>query len=132
MAPGDSLVRFLFLNPGSRAFYLDWEHAARNAVAAVRAATGVDPDDPMVAALVGELSERSPDFRRLWARHDVRVKTCEVRRFRHPEAGELSLTYEAFSVNSAPGQQLLVYQAAAGSGSERSLRRLVRLHRSAP
>src|SRR5215469_688997 len=82
MAPGDSLVRFAFLNPRSRMFYVDWEKVARNVVAAVRTATGVGPDDPKVAAMVAELSERSPDFRRLWARHDVQVKTSGVRSFR--------------------------------------------------
>ena len=130
MAPGDSLVRFVFLNPRSRAFYVDWEKAASNGVAALHAAAGVDPDDHKVAALVGELFERSLDFRRLWARYDVQVKTSGVKRFRHPEVGELSLTYETLSVNSASGQQLLIYQAEAGSGSERALRRLDSLHRS--
>jgi len=130
MAPGDSLVRFVFLNPRSRTFYVDWEKAARNGVGAVRAATGVHPDDPKVAALVGELSERSPDFRRLWARYDVQVNTSGVKRFRHPEVGELNLTYETLNVNSASGQQLLIYQAEAGSGSEGALLRLDSLHRS--
>jgi transcriptional regulator with XRE-family HTH domain len=130
MAPGDSLVRFVFLNPRSRAFYVDWEKAARNGVAAVHAAIGVDPDDPKVAALVGELSVRSPDFRRLWAQYDVQVNTSGVRRLRHPEVGELSLTFESLSVNSASGQQLLIYQAEAGSGSESALRRLDSMHRS--
>jgi hypothetical protein len=130
MAPGDSIVRFVFLNPRSRTFYVDWEKVAHNVVAAVRAATGVGPDDPKVAAMVGELSERSPDFRLLWARHDVQAKTSGVRRFRHPEVGELSLMYEMLSVNSAPGQQLLIYQAEADSRSECALRRLDRLHRS--
>lgn len=130
MAPGDSLVRFVFLNPRSRTFYMDWEKVARNGVAAVRVAAGVDPDDPKVAAMVGELSRQSPDFRRLWARHDVQVKTSGVRRFRHPEVGELSLTYETLSVNSAPGQQLVIYEAEVGSRSECALRDLDRLHRS--
>jgi transcriptional regulator with XRE-family HTH domain len=124
MQPGDSLVRFVFLTPASRTFYVDWEKVARNGVAAVRAATGSDPGDPKIAGLVDELTQESADFRRIWARHDVKVKTGDVKRFRHPEVGELTLTYETFSVNSAPGQQLLVYQADPGSASERALRLL--------
>lgn len=128
MTPGDSLVRFVFLTPASRTFYAEWEKVARNGVAAVRAATGIDPDDPKITAMIRELSDRSPDFRRLWARHDVQVKTGGVKHFRHPRVGELSLTYETFSVNSAPGQQLLVYQPEPASPSERALRCLSELH----
>lgn len=131
MTPGDSLVRFVFLTPASRTFYAEWEKVARNGVAAVHAATGTDPDDPKITAMIAELSERSPDFRRLWARHDVQVKTGDVKHFRHSLVGELSLTYETFNVNSAPGQQLLIYQAEPGSASERALRRLSELHCSA-
>jgi hypothetical protein len=35
--------------------------------------------------------------------------------------GELTLHYESFTVNSAPGQQLVVYQADPGSPSEEAL-----------
>ncbi|WP_318836382.1 MmyB family transcriptional regulator [Actinomadura rudentiformis] len=35
--------------------------------------------------------------------------------------GELTLHYESLTVNSAPGQQLVVYQAEPGSASEEAL-----------
>jgi hypothetical protein len=35
--------------------------------------------------------------------------------FHHAEVGDLELHYEAFTVNSAPTQQLIVYQAEPGS-----------------
>jgi MmyB-like transcription regulator ligand binding domain len=70
--------------------------------------------------LVGELSLKSEDFRRLWARHDVRAKTAGVKRFRHPLVGELTLGYETFAVNSSPGQLLVVYHAEPDSPSERA------------
>jgi transcriptional regulator with XRE-family HTH domain len=115
----DDLVRLVFLDPDARDFYPDWERVAVNTVGGLRA--GVDPDDRRLVETVGELSVRSVDFRRLWARHDIRQKAHETKRFRHPLVGELTLIYEALTVNSAPGQQLIVYQAEPGSPSVEAL-----------
>jgi transcriptional regulator with XRE-family HTH domain len=115
------LVRLVFLDPDARDFYPEWDRVAVNTVAGLRAAAGLDPDDPALVETVGELSVKSAEFRRLWARHDIRQKTHETKRFQHPLVGELTLTYESLTVNSAPGQQLVVYQAAPGSASEEAL-----------
>lgn len=117
----DDLVRLVFLDPDARAFYPDWERVAVNTVAGLRSAAGTDHDDPRLVQTIGELSLNSPEFCRLWARHDIRQKTHEMKRFRHPLVGELTLEYESLTVNSAPDQQLVVYQAAAGSPSEQAL-----------
>ncbi|WP_406155390.1 helix-turn-helix transcriptional regulator [Streptomyces sp. NBC_00882] len=115
------LLRLVFLDPDARQFYPDWEPVAVNTVAALRAAAAAGHEDPRLFATVGELSLRSEEFRRLWARHDIRRKTRESKRFGHPLVGELTLEYESLTVNSAPGQQLVVYQADPGSPSEQAL-----------
>ncbi|MER5217328.1 helix-turn-helix transcriptional regulator [Streptomyces sp. NPDC002838] len=115
------LPRLVFLDPDAREFYPDWERVAVNTVAGLRAAAGTDHDDPRLIETVGELSLKSEEFRSLWARHDIRQKTHETKRFRHPLVGELTLDYESLTVNSAPGRQLVVYQAAPGSPSEQAL-----------
>ncbi|MFD9001564.1 helix-turn-helix transcriptional regulator [Streptomyces sp. NPDC059582] len=111
----DNLLRMTFLDPAARDFYRDWDRAAESCVAALRRAAGIDPDDPRLIEIVGELSMRSAEFRALWARHDVRGKSREAKLFHHAEVGDLELHYEAFTVNSAPGQQVIVYQAEPGS-----------------
>lgn len=57
---------------------------AHDAVPILRAEAGHNPNDKRLTDLVGELSTRSEDFRRLWASHDVRYTA--------PEAGHVEDT----------------------------------------
>jgi transcriptional regulator with XRE-family HTH domain len=116
----DNLLRLAFLNPEAQAFWPDWEKSASFKVAHLRAAAGADPDDPFLPELVEELSQHD-EFRRLWARHDINPQTVVQKRFRHREVGDLTLAYESFTINSAPGQQLIIFQAEPGSPSEQAL-----------
>ncbi|MDH6219645.1 helix-turn-helix domain-containing protein [Streptomyces pseudovenezuelae] len=115
-----SLITAMFLNPAAQDFYRDWAVVAQGCVAALRAANPA-PDDQRLQELVGELSVRSHDFARIWARHEVRAKTASAKRFHHPLVGDLTLDFETFSVHSAPGQHLVVYRAEPGSPAEQSL-----------
>ncbi|MCO6010459.1 helix-turn-helix transcriptional regulator [Actinoallomurus purpureus] len=117
----DNLLRMTFLDPAAPHFYRDWDRAAESSVATLRRAAGIDPDDPRLRELVGELSMKSADFRVLWARHDVRGKTRDAKLFHHAQVGDLELHYEAFTVNSAPSQQLIIYLAEPGSTSAEAL-----------
>jgi hypothetical protein len=44
-----------------------------------------------------------------------------LRAFRHPSVGDLDLHHQTFTVNAAPGQQLVVYQADPASPSADAL-----------
>lgn len=116
-----NLVRFVFLNPAAHSFYPQWGQVAQSSLGALRAAAGDMLNDPRLIDLVGELSLKSPEFRRLWARHDVRGKTHEAKVFHHHDVGELTLTYDSLTVDGATGQQLIVYQAEANSRSAQAL-----------
>ncbi|GAA2824717.1 helix-turn-helix transcriptional regulator [Kitasatospora aburaviensis] len=117
----DNLLRMTFLDPAARSFHRDWDEAARASVAALRSAAGRDREDRGLIELVGELALRSAEFRVLWARHEVHGKSGGAKRFRHPQIGDLDLTFETFTVNSSPEQQLVVYQAAPGTASAEGL-----------
>jgi len=121
-----NLIRFVFLDPAARRFYRHWEEIARTCVAGLRAAASLNAEDETLQALVGHLTAHSEDFTRLWAEYDVRAKTHQTKRLLHPQVGELTLTYQTFTVNGSPGHQLGTYQAEPGSASEAALRELVR------
>lgn len=110
-APADNLARMVFLDPAGRDFYQEWERAAHSCVAELRFAYGHDPESLRINQVVTELSAQSSEFADLWARHDVKPKTQEAKHLRHPQVGDLHIQFSAFTVNGAPGQQLVVYQA---------------------
>ncbi|WP_246106274.1 helix-turn-helix transcriptional regulator [Pseudonocardia kunmingensis] len=126
--PGDgNIVRHVFLDPGAREFYPDWSDVAEETVAALRASAADAPDDPRLVTLVGELSVRSDEFRRLWARHDVRAKAAGRKRLVSPVVGEVTVGWESLAVASAPGQLVVTYFAEPGSPSAAALARLQEL-----
>ncbi|QKW13625.1 helix-turn-helix domain-containing protein [Verrucosispora sp. NA02020] len=123
-AEADNLVRMAFLDPAGTTFFADWRRTAEACVANLRLALGHDPHDRRARELVEEMGAASPEFRRLWGRHDVQGKTHEAKTFRHSAVGELTLSYHAFDVRDAPGQQLIVYRAEPHSRSAEALRLL--------
>ncbi|MDT7839515.1 helix-turn-helix transcriptional regulator [Streptomyces justiciae] len=116
MAPARrNIVRQLFLEPGGRDLYPDFPAVAAQTVAHLRLSAGAHPDDPALRDLVGELSLKSEDFRRLWADHQVRACMYGVKRVRHPIAGLLTLPYESLTLPETPDQTLVVYTPEPGS-----------------
>jgi MmyB-like transcription regulator ligand binding domain len=77
-----------------------------------------------LAELIGELSMKSEDFRRWWARHDVNDKAHGTKRLDHPVVGPLTLDYETLALPGDGDQTLFIYMAAPGSESETALRLL--------
>ncbi|MEU9014535.1 helix-turn-helix transcriptional regulator [Streptomyces sp. NPDC048479] len=113
----DNLARMVFLDPAARTFYQDWEKAANSCVAEIRAAYGYDPASPRITEVVYTLRAKSPEFAELWARHEVKGKTQQAKNLTHPEVGALEIQFSAFTVNDAPHQQLVVYQAEPASAT---------------
>ncbi|GLY19925.1 transcriptional regulator [Kineosporia sp. NBRC 101677] len=116
-----NLTRMLFLDAHTRELHRDWADEAATSVASLRYVAAHHPDDPALAALIGELSLRSPEFAALWARHQVRLCSSGTRRLHHPVVGDLDLSFEVLHLPDATGVRLLTHTAAPGSATAQGL-----------
>jgi len=110
-----NLARFIFLDSRARDYYADWPLACSLTAAMLRYQAGRDPLNSDLTALVGELSMRSPRFRRDWADQDVHEHRTGTKVYRHPAVGEVQVTYDVFAMPGEPGLSITTYTAEEGS-----------------
>ncbi|MFF7594490.1 helix-turn-helix transcriptional regulator [Streptomyces sp. NPDC007896] len=131
ITPGENALRSVFLDAAVRAMYdgddQDWERVAATMVAGIRALAGPEGRDRHLAELVGELSLRSEEFCRMWARQEV--ARCASGRvvLTHPRVGRMELNYEKLAITGTHGQHLAFFHAAPNGESAQSLARLAQL-----
>lgn len=119
-----NLARFIFFDAAADQLFPEWATAADDAVALLRSEAARTPDSPAVTRLVGELATRSEQFRTRWAAHNVKAHRHGIKRFRHPEVGELALIYNVFDITGVGGLSLIGYTAEPNSRSDEALRLL--------
>ncbi|ROO87157.1 helix-turn-helix protein [Actinocorallia herbida] len=115
-------LRLIFTDAVVRGLHREWDHDAREAVAALRMEAAADPDDPDLAQLVGELSVQDPDFRTWWAEQWVNSATYGTKHYRHRLVGDLTLDCDTWSSPDGSGQRLMVLTAEPGGPSHDALR----------
>ena len=125
--PGDSFVRFLFLDPLARERIVNWEHFAATAVAALRREAGRHPEDTRLTALIDEL-RHDEDVARWWDDHAVRDYASVAKQISHPIAGDLFFDIESVTAPQDPDQRLVVYTAEPHSRTARILPLLASWH----
>ncbi|OQR63085.1 transcriptional regulator [Streptomyces maremycinicus] len=125
-----NMARLVFLDAHTRDLYTDWPAKARAVVGNLRLTAGRFPHDPLLAALIGELSMRSPEFAGMWADH--RILACDVADYemRHPLVGTLAVTQQTLQSPRGSGPSLVVVTAVPGSPSAAALTLLA--HTTAP
>lgn len=119
-----NMTRILFLDEPTRNLYPFWRSEAGRAVASLRLLSGRFADDPQLAALLGELTLKSPEFAVMWAEHPVENCMSGIKTMNHPDLGRLELDFEVLSMPDESGQRLLTYTAAPGSPAAEALDRL--------
>ncbi len=86
----------------------------------LRATLARYPADPAVRGLVDELRDASPDFARLWERHDVQAAPMLTKTFRHPVVGEVTVDCDTLTLTDHD-QYLVLFSAQPGSPSAEAL-----------
>jgi len=121
-----NIARYIFLDSGAQDFFVDWDAAGSATAALLRADAAREPRDRALRELVGELSTLSPEFRGLWAAHDVLIRHDGVKRLQHPDVGHLELTFQSVDLplSGRAVHNLITYTAEPGTTSEDRLKLL--------
>jgi MmyB-like transcription regulator ligand binding domain len=67
--------------------------------------------------MIGELSTRSPQFRKDGANQDVHEHRTGRKVYRHPEVGEIEITFDVFEIPAETGLSICTYSVDEGSDS---------------
>jgi hypothetical protein len=96
-------ARFVYLDPASREFYVEWDRAADDIAAMLRSEAGRNANDKQLIELIGELTTRSEVFRTRWAAHDVKFHRTGFKRLHHPWLAPSTWTSRRWSCPDIPG-----------------------------
>lgn len=86
----------------------------------LRATLARYPSDPAVTGLIEELRDGSPEFSRLWQRHDVQGAPMLTKTFRHPAIGQITVDCDSLTLTDRD-QHLVLYTAPPGSRDAEAL-----------
>jgi transcriptional regulator with XRE-family HTH domain len=122
--PERNLARKAFLRPARADATLygisDEAEFRHSVVMRLRATLARYPTDPLVTGLVDELRDGSPEFARLWERHDVEAAPMLRKTFRHPAVGEITLDCDTLTLTDRD-QHLVLYSAPRDSRDAETL-----------
>ena len=86
-----NMMRWLLDAPEARERIVDWNKDTRDVVARWRAMTAKCDGGKRVLSLVEEFKQLSPEFGRWWEGREVQEHRSRIRRFRHPQLGEVTM-----------------------------------------
>lgn len=111
-----------FTDPVARGLYPEEDHADLSPAFAsdLRRASVALPGDPRVEETVAALLDESPEFARLWDKHEVRCHS-ESKRIVHSELGIIAVQCRHLS-DPGTHQELLVFTATPGTEDAEKLR----------
>ncbi|MEU5883325.1 helix-turn-helix transcriptional regulator [Spirillospora sp. NPDC047279] len=115
-----------FTNERYRARETQWEQAAAGVAGRFRADAARYPDDPEFGRIAADLSETSPEFAEIWARHAVSATTTATKTIDHPDVGEMAFEALALPLEQIPGHTLVLHNPMPDTGTEERLERLMR------
>jgi transcriptional regulator with XRE-family HTH domain len=101
-----------FVEPAARDRFLNIDEQMPRLVGTLRASFAHHLGEPAWVEFIRKLSQASPDFAQLWARHDVARPATTTKRFWQPGAGVLTLHSTSLAVAGIPETRIVSYTPA--------------------
>lgn len=98
-----------FTNDDWRAAVADLREAHRTTAAKFRASMAEHLAEPAWKALLGRLESSSPEFREIWARHEVVSQGGRAKHIRNAHVGLLHLEHTNLWLGPTTGPRLISY-----------------------
>jgi hypothetical protein len=103
----------------------DWATSARLLVAKFRADSAQNIGDPAFEGLISALSSSSPEFRKLWKRHEVAGSGTGRKELNHPVVGQLVFDHAVFHHGESGEQRLVLYSPSCEHDTRTKLAELL-------
>jgi hypothetical protein len=97
-----------FVRPDARTRFPNFDDDASYMVAVLRGAYGQHLNEPAWVSFLERLSAASPDFDKLWARHEVASPESRIKHYIHPDVGLLRLRSTNLFVADLPETRINV------------------------
>jgi PAS domain-containing protein len=115
-----------FMDPSRRELCSsDWASSARLLVAKFRADSARQIGDPAFEELISALESSSPEFRKLWKRHEVAGSSVGRKDLTHALVGRLSFAHAVFHHGERTEQRLVVYSPLCENDTEAKIAQLL-------
>jgi transcriptional regulator with XRE-family HTH domain len=115
-----------FMDPARRKLCSsDWAISARTLVAKFRADSARNIGDPVFEELISTLNSSSPEFRKLWKRHEVAGSGAGRKELTHPTVGPLVFDHAVFNHGETAEQRLILYSPSCEHDTRAKLARLL-------
>lgn len=116
---GRNLLRRIFLDTRWHAMFEGWDGIARASLGQFRNFNATRLQSPPVAGLVAELSQRSAQFKALWAERPLAPPALRQKLVRHPRHGLLAFEFVVLRPEAAEaGVRVSLYSAADARTAE--------------
>jgi len=110
IAPDErNLIRILLTNPLFQKDEAEFEAMATRILAKLRVDYSQAAGDPAFDALIEELTDISPAFKRLWPRPDIMGHSEGVHLLRHPKLGGVTFEHTSYVVEGAPALRVVMF-----------------------
>jgi transcriptional regulator with XRE-family HTH domain len=115
-----------FMDPARRTLCSnDWAASGRLLVAKFRGDSARNIGDPAFEELVSALESASPEFRKLWKRHEVAGSGDGHRELTHPVVGPLAFDHAVFRHGETGDLRLILYTPSCEHDTRAKLARLL-------